>query len=149
MSNFALPIDSTAPVVYTESIDIRATKEKVWDTLTTINQWHTWNKLVSNCTVHGDIVAGTSFTWKSGGASINSTLHTVAPFMAFGWSGKSMGVYAIHNWRISESNGITTLVVEESMSGFLAWLLSSMLTKQIKTGSHEWLLSIKRVCEGA
>jgi hypothetical protein len=55
----------------------------------------------------------TIFEWRSGGAKIHSTIHTVELFKHFGWTGKSFGMDAIHNWTLIEANGQTTVSAEK------------------------------------
>ena len=55
--------------------------------------------LKDKLTVNGNVV------WKTSGAKITSTPHTVKPYEALGWTGKPYGIYALHNWTLSETAG--------------------------------------------
>jgi uncharacterized protein YndB with AHSA1/START domain len=140
-------INSKAPVKCSKMVTIRASSERVWAILTDINNWPTWQTDISQSVVHGDVRPGTTFDWKSGGVKINSTLHTVEPYRNFGWTGRSLGMTAIHNWTLMESNGQTIVSVAESMEGFIATLLRRSLNSNIDTGMHNWLTMLKQEIE--
>ncbi len=140
-------INNNAPAKCSKTIAINADIEKVWHVLTDIANWTTWNTEVSNVKLNGKPQPQTTFDWKTGGTKIHSTLHTVEPFNKFGWTGKAMGTYAIHNWTLTETNGQTTVFVEESMEGFLVKLLKKMFNKNLENGMRKWLNLLKHTCE--
>lgn len=140
-------INANAPVKCTQSIVINASPEKIWQVLTAIDNWATWQTGIKNPKLNGALAANTTFDWKTGGAKIHSTIHTVVPYQNFGWSGKSMGMYAIHNWTFTNVDGATQVTVEESMEGFLAKLFKKSFNKQLKTDMQNWLTLLKAECE--
>ena len=83
----------------------------------------------------------------SGGAKILSTLHTVNLYKELGWTGSSLGIYAIHNWTLTEENGQTRLSVSESMEGLLARTFSKKLHNTLEKGLDIWINSLKSVVE--
>ncbi|HVZ26357.1 MAG TPA: SRPBCC family protein [Sediminibacterium sp.] len=141
------PINQQAPLKCNESIAIHASPEKVWQVLTHINDWPQWQTGIARANIQGALIPGTGFTWKSGGAKIQSVLHTVEPFSFFGWEGKTMGLYAIHNWTFHEQNGLTIVTVEESMDGFLAVLFRKAFQASLEKGTLLWLRLLKQACE--
>jgi uncharacterized protein YndB with AHSA1/START domain len=140
-------INHNAPVTCSKEIIINAPGQKVWAVLTDIDKWATWNTEVSNPKLNGPLQPGATFDWKSGGAKIHSTLHTVDSFNSFGWTGKAVGTFAIHNWTLTETNGQTTVTVNESMEGFLAKLFKRSLNKSLEKGMQKWLDLMKQKCE--
>lgn len=141
------PINNNAPAKCSKTIAINSDIKKVWHVLTDISNWTAWNTEVSNVKLNGKLQPKTTFDWKTGGTKIHSTLHTVEPFKSFGWTGKAMGTYAIHNWTLTETNGQTTVFVEESMEGFLVKLLKKMFNKNLENGMRKWLNLLKNTCE--
>jgi len=125
---------------------IPATAGHVWKVLTDINGWPAWQPEITKARINAPLEAGASFQWKTGGTAIHSTLHTVQPCTHFGWTGKVMGIYAIHNWTLEERQADTLLVVEESMEGLLARLLKSQLNKSLEIGMTNWLSALKNEC---
>ncbi len=140
-------INESAPVKCSKTIIINASSEKVWKVMTNIDNWATWQTDISKPKLNGELKAATTFDWKTGGAKIHSTLHTVERFKNFGWTGKTFGMYAIHNWTLTESNGQTTVAVDESMEGFFAKLFKKSFNKNLEKGMQNWLDLLKQECE--
>ncbi len=140
-------INNNAPAKCSKTIIINANVEKVWQVLTHIDNWTTWNTEISKAKLNGYLAAETDFDWKTGGAKIRSTLHTVEPFRSFGWTGKALGVFAIHNWTLNETNGATKVFVEESMEGILARLFKKSFNRNLESGMQKWLDFLKQECE--
>jgi hypothetical protein len=140
-------INEKAPVKCSKEIIINAPQEKVWQVLTSINDWPGWNSEISRATINGSLEAGATFDWKTGGTKIHSTLHTVNCERELGWTGKVMGIFAIHNWELQAAGKATKVVVEESMEGLLASLLSGFFNKTLEKGMVSWLEAMKKECE--
>lgn len=139
--------NNNAPAKCSKAITVNAGIGKVWQVLTNIDDWTTWNTEISYVSLNGELKPGTTFDWKTGGTKIHSTLHTVEPFKSFGWTGKAFGAFAIHNWTLSETNGQTTIVVEESMEGFLIGLFKKLFNRNLEKGMQKWLALLKQECE--
>ena len=116
------PIDTKAPLYARKEIFIEAPLEKVWDIQTDIERWPEWQSDIASTTLQGELTSGTTFKWKASGLGIVSTLHTVNPKNEIGWTGVSMGMFAVHNWTFKEQDGGTLVTTEESLSGWLASL---------------------------
>lgn len=140
-------INNNAPVKCSKTITINANSKKVWTVLTNINNWATWQTDISKPKLNGALKCETTFDWKTGGAKIHSTLHTVNPSSQFGWTGKTFGIFAIHNWILTETNDKTTVEVNESMQGFLAVLFKKSFNKNLEKGMQHWLDLLKQECE--
>jgi uncharacterized protein YndB with AHSA1/START domain len=133
-------IDTNAPVFARKEIIIHAPIEKVWQIQTDIENWNKWQPDITSAKLEGTLAAGTVFRWKAKGLNIVSTLHTVKPHQQIGWTGVSLGMFAIHNWTF-EARGKTTFVVtEESLSGWLARLIKlfdpNFLEKSLEASLH-------------
>lgn len=140
-------INHNAPVKCSKSITINANTKTVWEIITNINNWSAWQTAISNPKLTGTLQPNSTFIWKSGGAKIISTLHTVTSYKHFGWTGKTFGMLAIHNWTITEKNGQTIVLVEESMEGFLANLLKKPFNTNLEKGMQLWLELLKQESE--
>ena len=142
-----MQINQNAPVKANAEILINATPEQVWAVLTNINQWTKWNSKVSKSVANQPVAKGSSFSWTINGAKIHSQLHTVETFKSFGWSGKTFGATAIHNFYLSASNGGTLVKVEESMEGWLVRLFKNKMNKDLAKDMVYWLEQMKAECE--
>lgn len=140
-------INNNAPVKWSKTITINASSEKVWAVMTNIDNWATWQTDITKPKLNGELKPETTFDWKTGGAKIHSTLHTVKPFKQFGWTGKTFGMFAIHNWTLTETGGQTIVSVEESMEGFFAKLLKKSFNKNLEKGMQNWFELLKQECE--
>lgn len=139
--------NKNAPVYYSETIIINASTETVWKKLTDIENWPQWQKSIEFVKLNGNLEPETTFDWKNGSSKIHSTLHTVDIPNFIGWTGKSMGINAIHNWKITNLENKTEVFVEESMDGFLAKLMKGYLTKIVKQELQKSLNELKLACE--
>ncbi len=140
-------INKNAPVKCSKKIVINAISEKVWAVLTSINDWSNWQTDISNVKLNGELKPNSTFDWKTGGAKIHSKLHTVELCKNFGWTGKTFGMFAIHNWNLTEINGQTHVSVDESMEGLLAKLFKKSFNKNLEKGIQHWLDLLKMECE--
>ncbi len=140
-------INNNAPVKCSKTILVNAGAEEVWQVLTAINDWHAWQTEISDPRLEGAIQEKTSFKWQTGGVTIRSVLHTVVPFQYFGWTGKTFGLFAIHNWTLKEADGITEVRVDESMEGFLASVFKKSFNTNLEKGMRTWLELLKARCE--
>jgi hypothetical protein len=141
------PINNNAPVKCTKTIVINAAPQKVWQVLTDINNWPTWQPNVSKAILNGTLQPGTTFYWKADGFKLRSTLHTVQPAAYLGWTGNSMGLFAIHNWTLEETPQGTRITVEESMEGLLGRLFKKYMNKMLEKGMINMLNLLKTESE--
>ncbi len=118
-----MKVDESAPVVATSEIEIDARPEVVWEVLTAIERWPSWNPDVKSLSVNGAVAPGTQFQWKAGGASITSTLERVERPRLVAWRGRTFGASAIHVYRLDGRDGATVVHTQESFDGPLARLL--------------------------
>jgi len=142
-----LSINNNAAVKCKKSITITASSKKVWEILTNINNWNSWQTDISKSKLNSELKPNSTFDWKSGGAKIHSTLHTVDPFKQLGWTGKTFGMFAIHNWIITEKDKKTEISVEESLEGFIAKLLKNTFNKNLENDMQNWLDLLKQESE--
>lgn len=140
-------INNNAPVTCSKSICINAKIENVWNVITGINQWTEWQTRISKSRLNGTLEVNSTFDWKTGGVKIHSTLHTVEFPRHFGWTGKTFGMFAIHNWNLDEREGQTIVTVDESMEGFLAQVFKKSFNRNLEQDMLLWLQLLKQECE--
>jgi uncharacterized protein YndB with AHSA1/START domain len=109
-------------VVGASEIEIGATPEAVWEVLTSFERWPSWNADVKSMSVEGPVASGTVFRWKAGPGTIPSTIRRVEPPRLIAWSGKTLGIKAIHFWHLEPRNGSTFVRTEESYEGLVTRL---------------------------
>ena len=118
-----MEIDQNAPMAARKEIVIAAPNEKVWQVLTDIDHWSEWQSDVTTAKLDGELKKGTGFRWKAKGLNIVSRLQLVQPGERIGWTGDSVGMKAIHIWKLTSEGVGTRVTTEESLSGWLTRLM--------------------------
>lgn len=139
--------DPQAPVYQKQCTIINAPAEKVWKMLADINRWPSIFDYVTKAKLNGPLKADTTFNWTANGFPIHSTLHIVEPYNNFGWSGRSLGIFAIHNWSFIEFDGMTSVTVSESMEGFIAKTFRKQLNRMLEKEMMKSLEYLRIACE--
>jgi uncharacterized protein YndB with AHSA1/START domain len=101
-------VDRNAPVVAEAEAEIAADPETVWDVLTGFESWPSWNPDAASVSFDGAVKEGAVFRWKAGRATITSTLRQVERPTFIGWTGKTMGLQAVHVWHLEPRGGERT-----------------------------------------
>lgn len=138
-----------APVVAATEIEIAAPREVVWQVLTAIDRWPSWNPAVKSASLLGAVEEGTEFRWKAGPGTIVSKLEVVDAPHRIGWSGRSMGINAFHVHTLDDGDGRTVVRTEESYDGLIARLFSGRLRKMLDEALRDGLLHLKTEAERA
>lgn len=119
-----MQINKSAPLTANQQIEINSSKEHVWQTLTDIKKWPEWQPGVDLLNVNYPLETGSIFEWKANGLKIASTIKIFHPNQEIIWTGQALGMQAIHRWFLEEQNGITIVTTEESLNGWMAWLIN-------------------------
>lgn len=114
-------IDGNAPARVTRHTLVAAPQDRVWQLLTDIDHWSDWHPEISSAHLAAPLAGGTTFRWKANGAPVRSRIEQIeAPGLVV-WSGRSLGLRAIHLWRLEPApDGGTRVTTEESLSGLPA-----------------------------
>jgi uncharacterized protein YndB with AHSA1/START domain len=140
-------INEEAPVVGRSEIEIDAAPEVVWDVLTAIARWPSWNPDVKTMSMEGPLAEGSVFRWKAGPGTITSTLRRVEPPRLVAWTGKTLGIRAVHFYRLEPRDGGTFVRTEESYEGLVARLLRGSLQKTLDGALGDGLRYLKAEAE--
>ncbi len=142
-----IPINQDAPVKSHAEIVINAPTEKVWRLLTSINDWPAWQSDVTESNLKEELKEKAEFKWKAGGLSFTSQIHTIDPKIKFGWTGKTFGASAIHNWFFKDDGEKTTVYVEESLQGVFPKFFKTYFQKNLDEGVKKNLKELKNAAE--
>jgi uncharacterized protein YndB with AHSA1/START domain len=66
-------IDRSAPAIAEGEIQIAAPPETVWEVISDIAAWPSWNTDVESMKLEGPVAPSTTFRWKAGSSSLVST----------------------------------------------------------------------------
>jgi hypothetical protein len=131
-------VNRDAPVVAATDLVIAASPDTVWDVITDIERWPSWNPAVRSMSFSGDVEEGAQFRWKAGPATISSTIRRIERPRLIGWTGQTFGIDAMHVYRLEPRDGKTLVTTEESYDGLLARVfrgpVEKMLTKSLDAG---------------
>jgi hypothetical protein len=146
---YAAPVDVSreAPVFAESEIEVAADPDVVWDVVSEFRNWPRWNPDVKTMSVEGDLAPGSRFTWKSGPATIKSTIQEVEPPRLITWTGRTLGTSAKHVYRLEPSDGRTVVQTLESFEGWLPRLLRGRMTSTLKKGLDDGLRHLKAEAE--
>ena len=139
--------DRSAPVCESGEISIDARPEIVWDTLTDLTSWPRWMPGVKAVHVDGPIQVGTRFQWKAGPGTIRSEIVESDRPRSVGWKGRTLGIDAVHLWRLDEQGGSCRVFTEESWRGLLARLLRGSMSKTVRKALDDGLPAMKEEAE--
>jgi carbon monoxide dehydrogenase subunit G len=147
MNKARVEINREAPAVDTVDIFIKAPRDAVWNILSDLENWPSWNPGVSKISVNGPVEVGTSFKWVGGRSKIVSRLEEVDPPRRIAWSGKTLGIRAIHVWELSNKDGGTQIHTEESFEGLVARLFRGIARKTLAKALAQGISSLKAAAE--
>jgi hypothetical protein len=140
-------VSNAAPVTGRAEIDIAAPPERVWDVLTQLEDWPSWNPDVKWLDLDGPLAPGTQFRWKAGPGTITSTIDRVEPPRYISWHGKTLTIDAYHQWWLEPRDRGTHVRTEETFSGTLARLLRGRLQKTLDKSFADAVERLKRTVE--
>ena len=126
---------------------IDAPPEVVWEVLTRLEDWPSWNTDVKWIRVDGPLVPGTEFRWKAGPGTIVSTLDKVDEPSYISWHGRTLTIDAYHEWWLEPRDGGTFVRTEEAFFGLLARLLRGPLEKMLDKSFANALARLKQESE--
>ena len=140
--------DRDAPVFVATEIDVDASAEAVWDTLTDLDSWPRWLPGVKSMTMRGPFAVGSTFEWRAGPGTIKSEIVEAERPSRAAWKGRTMGMDAVHAWRIEPLGPATTRVhTEESWNGLLPRVLRKMMHNSLEKSLDEALPAVKAEAE--
>ncbi len=142
-----MDINRSAPATATGETLIEASPELVFSVISSIGDWPAWNKDVKSVSLQGTVEPGTVFRWKAGGVSLTSTLQVVDPPQEIAWTGKTMGITAIHVFRFDHADGGTLARSEESWEGLIASLFKGYSRRTLDKGIASVLSDLKAEAE--
>lgn len=142
-----MDVDREAPVVGSSEGQIDAPPEVVWGVLTGFELWPSWNPDVKSVEVKGPVAEGTEFRWKSKPGTIKSRIERLDPPRLVGWTGRTMGIGAVHVWRLEPRDGGAYVQTEESFSGLLARLMRGRIQRTLDAALEDGVRYLKAEAE--
>ena len=142
-----MDINRKAPVLSKEEIEIGADAETVWKVLSAIDRWPDWNPGVKSVSLEGSIAKGTRFRWKAGRWKIVSVIQNVKRDRLLAWTGRMMGIKAVHTWHLEPRGPGTVVTTEESWEGVIARVFRRSLQRALDKAGVSGLALLKAEAE--
>jgi uncharacterized protein YndB with AHSA1/START domain len=139
--------NKAAPAIWTTETVVDAPIETVWRVLSDFAAWPRWNPSVSSIRLDGPVGVGTSFVWVADGSRIVSRLEEVDEPRRLAWSGKILGIRAMHVWEFEPRPSGTFVHTEESFEGLLARLFPGTMRKMLEKALTQGLAALKTEAE--
>ena len=121
------------------SININATKEKVWEILMDFEKYPEWNPFIKS--ISGNIKIGNRIKVKLQGMAFTPTVVTLNKNIEFKWLGHLLlkGLFdGEHKFVLTDNgNGSINFEQSENFKGILVRLLSKSLDKDTKNGFEQ------------
>ena len=139
-----MEIDRDAPAWAEREIDIAAPIEVVWDVLAGVDDWPRWFTEGTSAAIAGPVAPGTTLRMKSRDpGTITARIETAEPPHVLGWTGRTLGISAVHVWRLERSEGGTRVRTQESMDGLPVRLLRAPMRRKLEVVLEAWLRDLK------
>lgn len=142
-----MEINEQAPVTARGEVAVDAAPEVIWEIMAAVEAWPAWNPDVASATLEGPLAPGTLFRWKAGPGTITSTLREVEPPRRLGWTGRTMGIRAVHVWQIEPRAGGAVVRTEESWEGLVVRLFRGPMQKMLAGAIDAGLRHLKAEAE--
>lgn len=142
-----MDIDREAPVQAQAELLIDASPDQAWALLTNIAEWSRWNPGVNRVTVHGSLEPGTRFSWRSGRLPIESKLEVVEDERRIVWTGRTLGMDAVHTWDFEPQGEGVLVRTAESLDGTLARWFKGQLQSTLDRTLNESLRLLASECK--
>ncbi|MFF4384930.1 SRPBCC family protein [Kitasatospora sp. NPDC001547] len=149
MKNTPSGVDRAAPVVARRELAIRAPATAVWELLTYVPGWPTWQPDIAEARALTPLIPGAVFHWRTGGLDLTSTAYAVDAPRLIRWGGLSQGITAVHEWTLTPSARATFAVTEESWDGEPVRADAAAITRALDRSLAQWLLHLKSAAERA
>ena len=138
-----IEINKGAPVVGAGEIEIAANPDVVWQVLTEIDRWPSWNPQVRSASLEGSLDEGSRFRWKAGPGTIRSTITQIDQPRKVAWTGRTFSIKAIHVYLLEPRDGTTLVKTQESYEGLVARVFRGQLQKTLDQALAEGLRHLK------
>ena len=130
------------------SLDVQAKAEKLWDILTDVGSWPSWQGTpFVKLSKPGPIREGSTFIANLGGLKWNLAVTKAERPRKIIWVGQRLGLKGIHEWEFEEEQGKTRATTRETMTGWLLFLIYPLVKKGLSNTDEKWLADLKAKAE--
>jgi len=127
-------------------LEMDARPEVVWGWLVRASLWPTWYSNSEKVVIEGgspDLLAGSTFRWKTFGASLTSKVEEFVPFERLAWTARGTGIDAYHAWLIEARPTGSHVLTEETQNGWLAGINAMLRPNHTHRWHQTWLEGLR------
>lgn len=133
------------------SIEVAATPEKVWNILINAIEWEQWYSGARDLVLSGNhdstLQPGTSFQWRTMGLRFTSHVKEYIPAKRLAWESVKPSIQGYHIWDIIPTTTGCTIITEEAQNGRLTFFERIFQPRKLSRLHDEWLLNLKTRAE--
>lgn len=132
------------------SIEVQAKAEKLWEILTDVESWPSWQgtpfvKLSKPCR----IIKGSTFVAVLGGSTWHLVVTKAERPHKIVWEGRCLGLKGVHEWEFVEDKGKTKVTTRETMTGWMLFIIYPITKKRLSHTDEKWLADFKLRAESS
>lgn len=128
--------------------EVQTGAEKLWDILTNVEAWPSWQGTnFVKLSKPGRVVEGSTFEAALGGMKWELVVTQAEKPHKIIWTGRRLGLQAVHEWKFKEEAGKTRIITRENMTGWLLFLTYPIARKRLATTDEKWLADLKTTAE--
>ncbi|HEX9641077.1 MAG TPA: SRPBCC family protein [Candidatus Krumholzibacteria bacterium] len=141
-----MDVRTDAKVLVTVERRIERPPNMVWKVLSDIEAWPEWNPAVERAQLSGALLPGAEFRWRASGVRIHSVLRDVMRPSRLSWTGKTMGLRAVHVWEIEavDGGGASLVRSRESLDGWWLSPFRRRIQHSVERSTAAWLDALAR-----
>jgi uncharacterized protein YndB with AHSA1/START domain len=153
----AMPIDwperyapDRVAVRVSNDIMIAAEPATVWAWLIHATQWPSWYPNSSRVRIDGGatvLSAGASFSWRTFGVAVSSTVREFEPNSRIAWDGAGAFMDVYHAWLIEPRGSGSFVLTEEHQNGLGPRLQALVMPRRMYNGHQLWLERLRSKAE--
>jgi uncharacterized protein YndB with AHSA1/START domain len=130
------------------STEINASAERIWDILADVEAWPEWQGTpFVRLKTPTPIREGSVIEVGIGGVKWKLAVIQVERPSKLAWTGKAMGLKAIHEWEFKEHEGKTLAINRESVSGWTSIPLYFLTRYKVPRANKKWLADLNARAE--
>jgi uncharacterized protein YndB with AHSA1/START domain len=126
---------------------IYAPIETIWDLLSDVGSWPSWQPSISRVKAPRPLVVGSVFLWQKGGMDCTSTVEEIEAPTRIVWTGPTQGLNSTHVWTLTQMEDGVLVKTEESWEGKPPKDQVAKMQKALDTSLRDWLQNLKQIAE--
>jgi len=130
-------------------LEVGATAVSLYDILTDVKAWPRSQGTWCIKPPIAPLQAGSTFVAHGGGVKWSITVTEADRPRRVVWTGRRVGLEAVHEWEFVEAAGKTDVLTRETMAGWMLPVVYPLAKRGLARTNQQWLVSLKSRAEDA